>query len=70
MLEVTPYIPSPGTVVGSGALVTPGGDQGLAGAQGPIGAKWFTGTGAPGTITGSRPGDLYLDTATGDVWVL
>ena len=32
--------------------------------------KWFNGTGAPGTIPGSQPGDYYLDTASGDVWTL
>jgi hypothetical protein len=32
--------------------------------------EWFTGSGPPGTIPGSKPGDLYLDTATGDVYLL
>lgn len=55
----------------------PRGEQGLAGEQGPEGPQgeqgtqgvqgtlWFTGTGAPGSIPDSRPGDLYLDTETG-----
>jgi|SRR5215469_799026 len=36
----------------------------------PAGAQWWNGTGAPGTISGSRPGDYYLDTASGDVYTL
>jgi hypothetical protein len=43
-------------------------DQGsLKGADG-IGNAFFTGTGAPGTISGSIPGDIYIDTANGDVY--
>ncbi len=48
------------------------GDTGPAGAgsQGPRGTAWFTGNGAPGTISGSAAGDLYLDLATGNVYTL
>lgn len=55
-----------GTVVPSSSLVAPGGSQGIPGARG---AKWFTGAGAPpDPIPGSQPGDMYLDTTTGDVY--
>lgn len=40
------------------------------GPPGSPGTKWWHGTGAPGTITGSNPGDLYLDTNTGLVYQL
>ena len=49
------------------------GDPGLAGPQGDAGARgtlWFTGSGAPTTVSGSQPGDLYLDTTTSDVYRL
>ena len=44
----------------------------LKGPQGPRGVSWFTGTGAPtaSNTSGSQAGDLYLDTATGDIYVL
>lgn len=48
----------------------PQGDQGDPGPTGARGATWFTGAGAPTTVPGSMVGDLYLDTATGDVYVL
>ena len=40
--------------------------------RGPRGVTWFTGTGAPtaASTAGSQAGDLYLDTATGDIYVL
>lgn len=57
----------PGTVVAIGSTFGPGGDTGQTGVSG---TKWFNGVGPPGTITGSSPGDYYLDTATGDVYVL
>src|SRR5215472_11303343 len=44
--------------------------QGATGPTGTRGSLWYTGTGAPGTITGSLPGDMYLDTATGDIYQL
>jgi hypothetical protein len=48
---------------------TPG-TAGTAGAAGARGSLWYTGTGAPGTIAGSLPGDQYLDTASGNVYTL
>jgi hypothetical protein len=32
--------------------------------------EWFTGVGPPDTIPGSKPGDFYLDTSTGDLYEL
>ncbi|NDG76143.1 MAG: collagen-like protein, partial [Synechococcaceae bacterium WB8_1B_136] len=52
------------------------GPQGLQGVEGPAGPQgnrgtgWFTGSGAPTTVPGSVPGDLYLDQTSGDVYVL
>ena len=57
----------------SGSLKGPQGDpgpQGEPGSQGSRGNGWFTGSGAPTTIPGSMPGDLYLDHTSGDVYVL
>jgi hypothetical protein len=66
----TPGQAVPGTVVTAGATTTTGGPQGALGVTGTRGATWWNGTGPPGTITGSLPGDYYLDTLTGDVYVL
>ena len=52
------------------------GPQGLQGVEGPSGPQgsrgtgWFTGSGAPTTVPGAIPGDLYLDQTSGDVYVL
>lgn len=46
------------------------GEAGPAGANGARGSRWFTGTGAPGTISGSAVGDMYLDTSNGDTYEL
>lgn len=46
------------------------GEQGPAGNDGARGSVWYTGTGAPGVLSGEQPGDMYLDTATGDVYQL
>lgn len=46
------------------------GAQGTTGATGPRGATWFTGNGAPGTISGAAVGDFYLDKTSGDVYAL
>ena len=46
------------------------GPDGPAGVQGTRGTGWFTGTGAPTDVPGSVPGDLYLESVTGDVYVL
>lgn len=53
----------------AGTAGAPGaaGSNGAAGARGSL---WYTGTGAPGTIAGSLPGDQYLDTASGNVYTL
>jgi hypothetical protein len=45
----------------------PQGDQGLVGPQGPAGSKILSGSGAPAGGTGVD-GDLYLDTATGELY--
>jgi hypothetical protein len=52
---------------GSDGAQGPKGDTGDAGARG---AKWFTGTGPPGSVSGSQAGDMYIDTATGDLYEL
>lgn len=46
------------------------GDKGDTGDTGARGSRWFTGTGAPGTLAGAQVGDMYLDTATGTVYQL
>lgn len=46
------------------------GDPGADGDAGARGSNWYTGSGAPGSISGSLPGDKYLDTASGDVYEL
>ncbi|WP_026196270.1 collagen-like protein [Corynebacterium lubricantis] len=51
----------------------PQGERGLQGVKGDTGqrgSKWFFGDGAPGQITGSLPGDNYLDNVTGVVYQL
>lgn len=39
------------------------------GEPGPRGSGWFSGHGAPGSISGSVAGDMYLDLDTGDVYL-
>lgn len=46
------------------------GDAGATGSTGARGSKWFTGSGAPGTVTGSAVGDFYLDIVDGTVYEL
>ena len=46
------------------------GPDGPAGTQGVRGTGWFTGVGVPTYVPGSVPGDLYLESVTGDVYVL
>jgi len=53
----------------TGLQGTPG-TPGTAGAKGDRGTTWFTGSGAPSSIPTSLAGDLYLDTGTGDVYLL
>lgn len=52
----------------------PEGPRGLDGAAGARGTRWFTGSGAPNEAAllaqGAAVGDLYLDTATGNVYTL
>ncbi len=52
------------------SLVGPQGPQGTPGATGQRGSLFYTGSGAPGTITGQQNGDNYLNTANGDVYTL
>jgi hypothetical protein len=74
-----------GSIQGPQGIEGPQGPQGLLGEQGPQGIQgvegpsgpqgnrgtgWFTGSGAPTTVPGSVPGDLYLDQTSGDVYVL
>lgn len=46
------------------------GDKGDTGATGQRGSKWYSGSGAPGTIAGSIAGDMYLDITDGGVYQL
>ena len=46
------------------------GDAGAASTTGVRGSRWYTGTGAPGSIAGSMIGDMYLDTSDGAVYQL
>jgi uncharacterized protein len=48
----------------------PMGPMGPTGAQGPAGSKWYNGIGSPGNIAAAKSGDYYLDTSTGDVYIL
>lgn len=60
-------------IQGAQGEVGPAGAQGVegpAGVQGSRGTGWFTGVGAPTDVPGSVPGDLYLESVTGDVYVL
>jgi hypothetical protein len=43
---------------------------GASGVKGDRGFGWFVGHGAPTTVAGTIPGDLYLDDVTGDVYRL
>ena len=64
----------PGTVVPSGSLTSTSGTQGSLGQTGPTGQRgsiWFNGAGPPpNPIPGSLPGDYYLDTTAGDIYVV
>lgn len=62
--------PADGSGVAFRGPAGPAGADGATGAQGPRGSQWFTGPGTPGTVTGSQPGDMYLDTTSGDVYQL
>lgn len=42
----------------------------LRGAAGADGTKWFFGSGVPGVVSGSKVGDVYMDTTDGTYYVL
>ena len=46
------------------------GDPGDPGKDGKDGSQWFFGEGPPGTLLGSKPGDVYLDSLTGIIYQL
>lgn len=48
----------------------PPGPQGAQGPAGTNGTRWFTGSGAPGVVSGAVAGDIYLDSADGTYYVL
>lgn len=56
----------------AGATGASGADgmNGAAGADGARGSMWFTGDGVPSGISGSLPGDMYLDNQTGTYYYL
>lgn len=56
----------PGGTGASGASGVPGQN----GSDGARGSRWFTGAGSPSGVTGAVAGDIFLDTGTGDVYVL
>lgn len=56
-----------------GVVKGPQGDQGTQGSPGntgPRGSTIFNGHGAPGTVAGSLPGDMYLDVDSGNLYSL
>lgn len=48
----------------------PQGIQGVQGQQGDRGSLWFDGITDPGTVPNSTAGDYYLNTTTGDIFLL
>lgn len=52
------------------AVEGPAGPQGATGTTTFTGAAWYYGSGEPGTIVGSKPGDQFMDLDTGDIWTL
>lgn len=71
----TPWVQVNVTPPPTAAVVTvagPQGPSGASGAPGPSydGVAWWYGQGDPGTIIGSKPGDYYLDTVSGQIFVL
>jgi len=46
------------------------GPQGPTGNTGTRGSLWYIGTGAPGSIAGQLPNDMYLDTGSGNIYQL
>lgn len=76
-VQVVVATPSPWVQVNvtpppTAAVVTVAGPQGPAGPAGPTyeGVAWWYGQGAPVAIIGSKPGDYYLDTVSGEIFVL
>ena len=63
-------IQGPQGIAGEQGIQGAQGEVGPAGTQGKRGTGWFTGTGAPTDVPGSVPGDLYLESVTGDVYVM
>jgi hypothetical protein len=61
---------SGGGSVGPTGPQGPVGPTGPAGPQGPKGAIQWYGNGAPGTIVGAQPNDLYLDKTNGNIYKL
>lgn len=57
-----------GATGATGPASTVPGPKGDKGDTGTRGSQWFSGAGAPGTISGAITNDKYLDTTTGDVW--
>jgi uncharacterized protein YjbI with pentapeptide repeats len=53
-----------------GDVEGPKGPAGASGAAGQRGSLWTTGVGAPSLNSSQQSGDLYLDTATGNVYEL
>ncbi len=60
----------PTGATGATGATGPTGPTGASGSTGVRGSQWSVGTGAPGTVTGSLPGDQYLDQASGNVYTL
>lgn len=73
--DLQPYVnvevqqPTPWGVV---SLQGPQGPPGSTGPAGPAYSSpaWFFGNGAPTTIIGSKPSDLYMDLLTGTIYRL
>jgi hypothetical protein len=54
-----------------GDVGPPGAPSTVPGPQGQRGSVWFTGSGPPPTpLTGATVGDFYLDSATGNYYLL
>lgn len=63
--------PGPPGATGQASTVPgPPGARGATGDPGERGTKVFKGHGAPGTVTGSQPGDHYVNLDDGTWWTL
>ena len=62
--------PITGGVVGPTGPAGPPGEPGPPGPPGEPGPEWWFGDGPPDTLLGARPGDLYLDRETGQIYQL